>query len=109
MTQTIAIEPVSAQEQGTPPSNPDFGSNFADHMFVQSYTAAGGWDGATIKKLENFSIHPAAAVLHYGQEIFDYFADKNYDINDLIWQNPSVKALICCMRFHSLRFASVTQ
>ena len=71
MTQTIAIEPVSAKEQGTPPSNPDFGSNFADHMFVQSYTAAGGWDGAAIKKLENFSIHTAAAVLHYGQEIFE--------------------------------------
>jgi TonB-linked SusC/RagA family outer membrane protein len=26
-----------------------------------------------------------------GPEIFDYFKDKNYDINDLIWQNPSTK------------------
>ncbi|MCL3782569.1 SusC/RagA family TonB-linked outer membrane protein [Prolixibacteraceae bacterium JC049] len=27
----------------------------------------------------------------YGQDVIDYFADKNYDINDLIWQNPSVQ------------------
>ena len=71
MPQTITIEPVSAQEQNPIPSNPAFGSIFSDHMFVQSYTADGGWDSATIKKLENFSIHPAAAVLHYAQEIFE--------------------------------------
>ncbi len=71
MTQTISIKPVSAQEQGTIPSNPDFGSNFSDHMFVQSYNVASGWGDAVIRKLENFSIHPAAAVLHYGQEVFE--------------------------------------
>ncbi len=27
----------------------------------------------------------------YGPEVFDYFKDKNYDINDLIWQNPSIQ------------------
>lgn len=27
----------------------------------------------------------------YGQEILDYFSDKSYSINDLIWQNPSVQ------------------
>lgn len=27
----------------------------------------------------------------YGPEIFDYFKDKSYSINDLIWQNPSVQ------------------
>ncbi len=25
----------------------------------------------------------------YGQEYFDYFKDKNYNLNDLIWRNPS--------------------
>lgn len=71
MTQSIMINPVAASELGSIPSNPDFGSNFSDHMFVQSYTAGEGWANAEIKKLENFSIHPAAAVLHYGQEIFE--------------------------------------
>ena len=71
MSRSITLNPVPAGERGSIPSNPDFGSNFSDHMFVQSYDAGQGWGGATIKKLENFSIHPAAAVLHYGQEIFE--------------------------------------
>ncbi|MFT5711071.1 MAG: branched-chain amino acid aminotransferase [Halioglobus sp.] len=71
VTQSIEIHPVPAGEQGSIPSNPDFGSHFSDHMFVQSYSAGEGWSNAEIKKLENFSIHPAAAVLHYGQEIFE--------------------------------------
>jgi len=71
VTQAITIKPVSAQEQGSIPSNPGFGAYFSDHMFVQSYVADEGWCNAEIKKLESFSIHPAAAVLHYGQEIFE--------------------------------------
>ena len=71
MTQAITIKPVPAQEQGSIPSNPGFGAYFSDHMFVQSYTGGDGWGDAAIKKLEHFSIHPAAAVLHYGQEIFE--------------------------------------
>ncbi|WP_245786907.1 SusC/RagA family TonB-linked outer membrane protein [Algoriphagus aquimarinus] len=27
----------------------------------------------------------------YGQEILDYFSDKSYSINDLIWQNPTIQ------------------
>jgi TonB-linked SusC/RagA family outer membrane protein len=27
----------------------------------------------------------------YGPDLFEYFKDKSYDINDLIWQNPSVQ------------------
>jgi len=71
VTQAITIEAVCEQEQGTIPSNPGFGVYFSDHMFVQSYHEGRGWGDAAIKKLESFSIHPAAAVLHYGQEIFE--------------------------------------
>jgi branched-chain amino acid aminotransferase len=71
MTQQIQIEPVPAQEQGSLPTELAFGNVFSDHMFVQTYTPASGWDGAVIRKLETLSLHPAAAVLHYGQEIFE--------------------------------------
>lgn len=27
----------------------------------------------------------------YGSEIYEYFKDKSYDINDYIWQNPSIQ------------------
>jgi branched-chain amino acid aminotransferase len=48
-----------------------FGKIFTDRMFQMHYTPATGWQDAVIKKYENFSISPAAAVLHYAQEIFE--------------------------------------
>ena len=71
MTHTITIESVSIEEQSPVPTNPTFGSVFSDHMFTRSYSSAGGWGEANIGKMENLSIHPAAAVLHYAQEIFE--------------------------------------
>ena len=71
MTQAITIEPTPAQQQRTVPSNPPFGSVFSDHMFTQKYTLDSGWGHAKINKMDNFSLHPAAAVLHYAQEIFE--------------------------------------
>ena len=48
-----------------------FGQHMADHMFVMKYTEQAGWHDATIKPYGNFSLDPAAMVLHYSQEIFE--------------------------------------
>jgi branched-chain amino acid aminotransferase len=48
-----------------------FGQHMADHMFVMLYDQHIGWHDAAIKPYENFSLDPAAMVLHYGQEIFE--------------------------------------
>jgi len=48
-----------------------FGQYFADHMFVMQYEKGRGWHDATIKGYQNFSLDPAANVLHYGQAIFE--------------------------------------
>ncbi len=49
-----------------------FGRYFADHMFVMRYDAdRGGWQDGEIKPYQNFSLDPAAMVLHYGQAIFE--------------------------------------
>lgn len=71
MTQEIRIEPVPAAAQGSLPTELAFGNLFTDHMFVQTYNPESGWHDAVIKKLEPLPLHPAAAVLHYGQEIFE--------------------------------------
>ncbi len=47
-----------------------FGSIFTDHMFLMDYYD-GEWHDARIVPFANFSIHPAALVLHYGGEIFE--------------------------------------
>jgi branched-chain amino acid aminotransferase len=48
-----------------------FGRHFTDHMLVIPYTEGRGWHDATIQPYRNFSLDPAAMVLHYGQAIFE--------------------------------------
>jgi branched-chain amino acid aminotransferase len=48
-----------------------FGRVFTDHMAVAEWTDTDGWTDARVVPYGNFSLDPAAAVFHYGQEIFD--------------------------------------
>ena len=48
-----------------------FGTVFTDHMFTMDYDPEQGWHDAAIVPLENLSIHPGAAVFHYGAEVFE--------------------------------------
>ncbi|CAA9397701.1 MAG: Branched-chain amino acid aminotransferase [uncultured Propionibacteriaceae bacterium] len=52
-------------------ANPGFGLHFTDHMAVASWTAADGWHESAVVPYGPFMLDPAAAVLHYGQEIFE--------------------------------------
>lgn len=51
--------------------NPGFGTSFTDHMVVIEYTQGVGWHDARLQPREAISLHPAASVLHYAQEIFE--------------------------------------
>ncbi len=53
------------------PSKLVFGKFFTDHMFTMRYREGKGWFNPTIRPYANFSLPPAAMVLHYGQEIFE--------------------------------------
>ena len=53
-------------------ANPGFGTSFTDHMVVIDYDEAkGGWHRASLEPRGPISLDPAAAVLHYAQEIFE--------------------------------------
>lgn len=52
-------------------ADPGFGKYFTDHMASAVWTPAEGWHDLQIRALEPFSLHPATAVLHYGQEAFE--------------------------------------
>ncbi len=47
-----------------------FGRHFTDHMLIMDYKD-GAWQEPQIVPFGNFSMHPATAVLHYGQGIFE--------------------------------------
>ncbi|WP_226018630.1 branched-chain amino acid aminotransferase [Novosphingobium sp. FKTRR1] len=52
-------------------ANPGFGTRFTDHMVSIDYDADLGWHDAQILPYGPIALDPAAAVLHYAQEIFE--------------------------------------
>jgi branched-chain amino acid aminotransferase len=52
-------------------ANPQFGVAFTDHMARIDWTAQGGWSGHRVVPFAPLTLHPAASVLHYAQEVFE--------------------------------------
>jgi branched-chain amino acid aminotransferase len=52
-------------------ANPGFGKTFTDHMVLATWTAGEGWLEAKVTAYGPLTLYPAAAVLHYAQEIFE--------------------------------------
>jgi branched-chain amino acid aminotransferase len=71
----LSENPKSEQERAAVLADPGFGNHFTDHTAVVDYTAdaegKGGWHDARIEPYGPIAMDPAAAVLHYGQEIFE--------------------------------------
>lgn len=51
--------------------SPGFGTNFTDHMVDVCWSQHGGWHRPRVQPYGPIALDPAAAVLHYGQEIFE--------------------------------------
>ncbi|RIX28694.1 branched-chain amino acid aminotransferase [Amnibacterium setariae] len=52
-------------------ADPGFGKHFTDHMVSIAWSEAEGWHDAVVKPYGPLVLDPAAAVLHYAQEIFE--------------------------------------
>lgn len=52
-------------------ADPGFGEHFTDHMAVATWRKDHGWGDDAVVPYGPFTLAPAAAVLHYGQEIFE--------------------------------------
>ncbi|MDT0576599.1 branched-chain amino acid aminotransferase [Croceicoccus sp. F390] len=63
--------PVPGATRAEAIADPGFGTIFTDHMVVIEYTAGKGWHDATVGPRQPIPLDPAAAVLHYAQEIFE--------------------------------------
>jgi branched-chain amino acid aminotransferase len=74
-TQHLSATPKSAEERAAILADPGFGNHFTDHTAIVDYTADaegnGNWHDARIEAYGPISLDPSAAVLHYGQEIFE--------------------------------------
>ena len=63
--------PRSTEERAALMANPGFGKVFTDHMVIARYSAGRGWHDAKVTARAPLPLDPAAAVLHYAQEIFE--------------------------------------
>lgn len=61
----------SPQERAAILASPGFGLHFTDHMVDVCWSAKGGWHRPRVQPYGPLSLDPSAAVLHYGQEIFE--------------------------------------
>ncbi|GAA1648648.1 branched-chain amino acid aminotransferase [Microbacterium flavum] len=69
VTRNLAAKTTAEREQLL--VDPAFGTTFTDHMVDICWSVRGGWHRARVQPYGPLSLDPAAAVLHYGQEIFE--------------------------------------
>ncbi|MEA2640631.1 MAG: branched-chain amino acid aminotransferase [Chloroflexota bacterium] len=70
------IETIRANRAPAPKPKPDastlgFGDVFTDHMLLADYSPERGWTNPRIEPYGPLVLDPAAAVLHYGQGVFE--------------------------------------
>jgi branched-chain amino acid aminotransferase len=64
-------QPTTAAKRAELLQDPGFGRVFSDHMVTLRWTSEGGWHDGEVRARAPFQLDPAAAVLHYAQEIFE--------------------------------------
>jgi len=68
---TPSTQPLPAEQRAAILADPGFGQYFSDHMAAIDWSIEDGWHDARIEPFAPLSLSPAAAVFHYGQEIFE--------------------------------------
>jgi branched-chain amino acid aminotransferase len=63
--------PLADSEREQVMAEPGFGAVFTDHMATIRWTEGRGWHDARLEPYGQVTLDPAAAVFHYGQEIFE--------------------------------------
>jgi branched-chain amino acid aminotransferase len=81
---TKTENPTSETKRDAILADPGFGKFFTDHMVDICWSEHGGWHRPRVQPYGPISLDPSAAVLHYGQEIFEGM--KAYR-----WQDGSIR------------------
>ena len=82
----------SPQERAEILANPGFGKHFTDHMVDICWSVNGGWHRPRVQPYGPISLDPAAAVLHYGQEIFEGMKAYRHDDGSIWTFRPDANA-----------------
>lgn len=63
--------PLSSEAREAALADLNFGTQFTDHMARMQWREGEGWSGRRVEAYGPLQLDPAAAVLHYAQEIFE--------------------------------------
>jgi branched-chain amino acid aminotransferase len=85
-------QPVAAAERAALLANPGFGRVFTDHMVTIRYADGKGWYDARVEARAPIPMDPAAAVLHYAQEIFEGLKAYSCDDGSVTMFRPDANA-----------------
>lgn len=67
----LKIQTTATRKKKPQDDSLNFGKYFTDHMFQMNYDPQHGWHDPRIGPYEALALDPAAAVLHYGQALFE--------------------------------------
>ena len=73
-------------------ANPTFGTHFTDHQVVVVWEKGKGWHSAEVIPYGPIMMDPSAAVLHYGQEIFEGIKAYRHEDGSIWTFRPTANA-----------------
>jgi branched-chain amino acid aminotransferase len=85
-------EPTSDTDREAILADPGFGKHFTDHMVDVCWSKIGGWHRPRVQPYGPISLDPAAAVLHYAQEIFEGLKAFRHDDGSIWAFRPEANA-----------------
>jgi branched-chain amino acid aminotransferase len=89
---TPRAKPTAPERRAEILAAPGFGKFFTDHMVQVTWTAETGWHDAEVLPYGPISLDPAAAVLHYAQEIFEGMKAYRHDDGSVWTFRPHANA-----------------
>jgi len=73
-------------------ANPTFGTHFTDHQVAIYWEKGRGWHQAEVIPYGPIQLDPSAAVLHYGQEVFEGIKSYRHDDGSIWTFRPAENA-----------------
>ena len=86
-------KPLADAERAAILDNPVFGTKFTDHQVIITWTKDEGWHKAEVVPYGPMLLDPSAAVLHYGQEIFEGIKAYRHQDGSIWTFRPEANAL----------------
>ncbi|MCA5894794.1 branched-chain amino acid aminotransferase [Isoptericola sp. NEAU-Y5] len=111
----VALFDVRGTDDPTPDADreaalqaPKFGTVFSDHMARITWRQADGWLDRRIEKYGPLQLDPAAAVLHYAQEIFEGMKAYRHDDGSVWTFRPEANAARFARSAHRLALPALS-